>query len=81
MPKDKNALFTKKTVKDIESGRIVKRTIGEQDYFFPKLVNRVTCKTFSQNCIYCKHTKFKFYSHSFGKNYYQCEHCYGINSK
>jgi len=78
--KDYEVEYSKKTQDDIKNGNIVKRTINGQDYYFPKLVNRPTLKkAFSCNCIYCGHDRFRFRSSVFGKNYYQCENCWGVN--
>jgi hypothetical protein len=43
------------------------------------LVNRPRCYTYHGPCIYCDHTVFRYYGQSFGKKYYQCELCHGIN--
>ncbi len=52
-------------------------------YFFerPKLVNRPRCKSYNpeNGCLYCGNMTFRFYSSVYGKKYYQCEKCRGIN--
>jgi len=52
-------------------------------YFYerPKLVNRARCKNYNpeKGCLYCGSKTFRFYSSVYGKKYYQCEKCHGIN--
>lgn len=50
-------------------------------YFFPPLVNRARCSTYNleAGCLYCGNKTFRYYSKAYGKKYYQCEKCWGIN--
>lgn len=65
--------------KNLKNGKIVKKIINGFNYYFPKLVNRKTTTKYSNKCIYCKSTRYRYFSSSFGKKYYQCENCLGIN--
>lgn len=55
----------------------------QNQYFYerPKLVKRFRCKTYTPQagCLYCGNKTFRFYSSVYGKKYYQCEKCRGIN--
>jgi len=55
----------------------------QNKYFYerPRLVNRSQCKNYSpeKGCLYCGNKTFRFYSNAYGKKYYQCEKCRGIN--
>lgn len=77
MKKDNN--LSKSVLRDLKTGKIIKRTINGFDYYFPKLVNKPTTKQYTENCIFCKNKTFKHFSSHFGKKYYQCEKCFGIN--
>jgi len=50
-------------------------------YFFPPLVKRMRCFTYSpvEGCLYCRNKTFRYYSTVCRKKYYQCEKCGGIN--
>jgi hypothetical protein len=50
-------------------------------YFFPPLVNRARCFSYNleDGCLYCGNKTFRYYSKAYGKKYYQCEKCWGIN--
>lgn len=45
------------------------------------LVNRHRCYTYNPpgGCLYCGNKTFRYWGQSFGKKYYQCELCWGIN--
>ncbi len=75
----KDRLFSNKTLNDLENGKLIKRIFNVFEYYFPKLVNRKQCLTYQEECIYCKSKTYRFYSSQYGKKYYQCENCYGIN--
>lgn len=64
-----------------ENRKIKKKIIDGVTYYFPTLVNRSHCYSFNppKGCLYCKNKTFRYYSTSFGKKYYQCEKCCGIN--
>lgn len=74
-----DSTWSKATQNDIKSGKIIKRTINGFDYYFPKLVNRPTTSKHTESCIYCKNRTFRYFRSHFGKKYYQCEKCFGIN--
>lgn len=50
-------------------------------YFFPPIVNRARCFSYNleNGCLYCGNKTFRSYSKAYGKKYYQCEKCWGIN--
>ena len=64
-----------------EIRRVKKRIIDGIAYYFPNLVNRPRCFSFNplNGCLYCNNKTFRYYSNSYGKKYYQCENCFGVN--
>lgn len=77
MTNDNN--LSESILNDLKNGKIVKRTIRGFDYYFPKLINKQTTKRYTEKCIYCKNKTFRHFISRFGKKYYQCEKCFGIN--
>jgi hypothetical protein len=59
----------------------VKHTIEGFTYLSPPLVKRERCFTYnpSAGCLYCGNNTFRYYSSGYGKKYYQCEKCQGVN--
>lgn len=47
----------------------------------PLLVKRFRSKVYipEAGCLYCGNKTFRFYSSVYGKKYFQCEKCRGIN--
>lgn len=64
-----------------EERGFAKFTINGFTYLFPPLVNKPRCSTYNlpEGCLYCGNNTFRYYSSSYGKKYYQCEKCRGIN--
>lgn len=79
MIRKENNTLSKGALNALKRGEIIKKTINGFDYYFPKLVNRPRTKQYAEECIYCKNKNFRYFSNSFGKKYYQCENCFGIN--
>ncbi len=73
--------FLKEWMEKWEKKGFVKRVIDGFTYLFPPLVNRSSCSTYNppEGCLYCGNKTFRYYSCCFGKKYYQCEKCQGIN--
>jgi hypothetical protein len=71
--------LSKNILKDLKNGKLIRRTINGFDYFFPKLIDGDRTNMYSEKCIYCKNNHYRYYNSKFGKKYYQCENCFGIN--
>lgn len=79
--KSETTNFLKEWVEKWEKKGFVKRVIDGFTYLFPPLINRPRCFTYNppEGCLYCRNKTFRFHSSIYGKKYYQCENCWGIN--
>lgn len=61
--------------------KVDKNSKNPADYSFPPLVNRARCFSYDseRGCLYCGNKSFRYYCQAYGKKYYQCEKCRGIN--
>jgi len=75
-PGEKDDIFTKYRKKGFKIC-----VIEEIIYLFPPLVNRRRCFSYNPQggCLYCGNKTFRFHSKGYGKKYYQCEKCWGLN--
>jgi hypothetical protein len=65
----------------MKADKIIKRHINGLTIFVRPLVKRGRCYTYNptEGCLYCGNKTFRYYSQAYGKKYYQCEKCFGIN--
>ena len=79
--KSEGANILKDWIEKWERKGFIKHIINGFPYFFPPLVNKPRCFTYtpSEGCLYCGNKTFRYHSKIAGKKYYQCEKCGGIN--